>query len=686
MRGNTLRAMILGIAAGAAALTAAAATISSPYRPAASPADAARLAAPGQEAVDLDRTGLAALRAATGDVRIEGFPVAPGALGTLVLKRFEVATAGARVTVVGPDGEKSLPFPSLAHYSGKIEGAAESTVYLSAQADSLVAYLRLQDGTLAYVGPSDAKSDFVVRTADSPANEVPLSQPWACGADELPAALTAMAEPSYPFPAEAPMASMKQAAVRVDTDWELLTKFPVPNSNPVVYDPAAVAAWVATLYGAINVVYERDLALHLSLAEVVVRNSGAAGDPYAAGDTRTQLDEVGDWWHANRPMASYPRAMVHFLSGKSVSGGIAWLSVLCSGDFSSGGGHYGGAYGVTQVYGTYPLQLWDQFATSHEMGHNSGSHHTHCYSPPIDHCYNGETGCYSGVKENPGAGNGTIMSYCHLLGWSYVSLVFHPRCITEQMTPEINSASCLTAASTFLDVPPSHIFFDYVETLAANGVTGGCAPGYYCPNAPVTRAQMAVFLLKSKYGSAHVPPAATGTVFGDVPASAFGAAWIEELASLGVTSGCGGGMYCPNGTVTRKQMSTFLLKTKFGSAHMPPAASGVFADVPDGGFLRALDRGALRRRDHGRLPDEPAPLLPERRQHPRADGGVPGQDVRSAVAEITGGQVSFFRIPGFTVQTMLQSGVGGCAVILVKTFGLTWWRRSAGSENRKIET
>jgi hypothetical protein len=93
---------------------------------------------------------------------------------------------------------------------------------------------------------------------------------------------------------------------------------------------------------------------------------------------------------------------------------------------------------------------------------------------------------------------------------------------------------------------------------------------------------MAVFLLKSKYGAAHVPAPATGTVFGDVPANAFAAAWIEELASLGITSGCGGGNYCPNQTVTRRQMSTFLLKTKFGAAHQPPPAAGVFADVPMG--------------------------------------------------------------------------------------------------------
>ena len=570
MRGRTLRAALLGIATATAAMTAVAATVSSPYRPTASPEAAARLAAPGQEAVDLDRAALSALRAAKDDVRIEGFPIAPGALGTLVIQRFELATADARVTVSGPDGETSRPFPSIAHFSGKIEGAPDSSVYLSAQPDALVAYLKLQDASLVYAGPAESKADYVVRTADSPANEAPLAAPWSCGTEELPAALTALAEPSFPAPQE-PLAGLKQAAVRVETDYELFAKHGSVD---------ALANWVSTLYGAINVVYERDLDLHLALAEIHVWSTGAGSDPYASTNTRTQLDEVGDWWHANRPTGSYPRAMVHFLSGKAVSGGIAWLSVLCSGDFNSGGGHWGGAYGVTQVYGTYPLQTWDQVATSHEMGHNAGSHHTHCYSPPIDHCYNQEAGCYSGPQENPGAGNGTIMSYCHLYGWSYVSFLFHQRCIDEQMLPEINSASCLTQASTFLDVPPSHPFFDYVETLAANGVTGGCGGAYYCPDSGATRAQMAVFLLKAKYGSAHVPPAATGAVFGDVPANAFAAAWIEELASLGVTSGCGGGNYCPNSAVTRKQMSVFLLKTKFGSSHVPPSATGVFADVP----------------------------------------------------------------------------------------------------------
>ena len=44
------------------------------------------------------------------------------------------------------------------------------------------------------------------------------------------------------------------------------------------------------------------------------------------------------------------------------------------------------------------------------------------------------------------------------------------------------------------DVPTTHPFFRFVEALAAAGITGGCAPGSYCPNSPVTRGEMAVFL------------------------------------------------------------------------------------------------------------------------------------------------------------------------------------------------
>ena len=134
--------------------------------------------------------------------------------------------------------------------------------------------------------------------------------------------------------------------------------------------------------------------------------------------------------------------------------------------------------------------------------------------------------------------------------------------------------------SRFTDVVG--IFEPSIAKLAANQVTAGCGNGStYCPDAGATRAQMAVFLLRSKKGICYTPPPATGTVFSDVPSNSFAAAWIEALAAHGVTTGCGGGLYCPNATVTRAQMAVFLLKMLEGSAYAPPPCiTATFSDVP----------------------------------------------------------------------------------------------------------
>jgi len=53
-----------------------------------------------------------------------------------------------------------------------------------------------------------------------------------------------------------------------------------------------------------------------------------------------------------------------------------------------------------------------------------------------------------------------------------------------------------TATATFNDVPTTHQFFQFIEALHAAGITGGCkaSPPLYCPDAPLTRGEMAVFL------------------------------------------------------------------------------------------------------------------------------------------------------------------------------------------------
>jgi uncharacterized repeat protein (TIGR03803 family) len=130
----------------------------------------------------------------------------------------------------------------------------------------------------------------------------------------------------------------------------------------------------------------------------------------------------------------------------------------------------------------------------------------------------------------------------------------------------------------FLDVPGNDTFHDYVEAIVRAGITAGCGGGNYCRNNSVTRAQMAVFILKAKHGQFYLPPDCT-QVFDDVPCPSTFADWIEQLAVEGITGGCGGDNYCPNNPVTRAQMSAFLLKGLFGSTHVPPACTQVFNDV-----------------------------------------------------------------------------------------------------------
>jgi S-layer family protein len=130
----------------------------------------------------------------------------------------------------------------------------------------------------------------------------------------------------------------------------------------------------------------------------------------------------------------------------------------------------------------------------------------------------------------------------------------------------------------FLDVPPADPFHAFVISVARAGITAGCGGGNYCRNSPVTRAQMAVFLLKAEHGSSYSPPACQ-SLFSDVPCPSTFANWIEQLAAEGITGGCGAGIYCPNDAVTRQQMAVFLLKTEHGSAYDPPDCASVFSDV-----------------------------------------------------------------------------------------------------------
>ncbi len=133
----------------------------------------------------------------------------------------------------------------------------------------------------------------------------------------------------------------------------------------------------------------------------------------------------------------------------------------------------------------------------------------------------------------------------------------------------------------FADVPPSNPFHPFVVKLFLDSIAAGCSGTLYCPTSSVTRGQMAVFLLKSKGGAAYTPPACIAALFTDVPCSNGFAAWINEMSVRDITAGCGFGAFCPNDPVTRAQMAVFLLRTSDGATYTPPpCTTAPFSDVP----------------------------------------------------------------------------------------------------------
>ncbi len=130
----------------------------------------------------------------------------------------------------------------------------------------------------------------------------------------------------------------------------------------------------------------------------------------------------------------------------------------------------------------------------------------------------------------------------------------------------------------FLDVPGIQQFYNFVTTLVSNAITVGVGNGLYGVNDPTLRQQMAVFLLKGRHGVCYAPPPCTG-IFSDVPCPSTFANWIEALAAEGITGGCGGGNYCPQNPVRRDQMAVFLLKAEHGPSYVPPPCNGDFPDV-----------------------------------------------------------------------------------------------------------
>ncbi len=118
-------------------------------------------------------------------------------------------------------------------------------------------------------------------------------------------------------------------------------------------------------------------------------------------------------------------------------------------------------------------------------------------------------------------------------------------------------ASARNAANPFDDSTGS-VFAESIRWLSAAGITEGCGPRRFCPDATVTRGQMAAFLGRAL----KLPAPATPRLFSDTRGHIFEGA-VSRLAHAGITVGCNppaNTRFCPDGLVTRGQMAAFLVR------------------------------------------------------------------------------------------------------------------------------
>lgn len=349
---------------------------------------------------------------------------------SFALERFEVFTAGARIVVHRPQGDEVLAPPVSTVWRGTVRGEEGSLVFLSLRETGEIAGLVVGgSGGVALLGPDATGAGLATYPFDPSVGK--SSPPFHCEQDALPKAapllpaavrVGAAAASRVGAPIGAAGTAPLTAELAIETDWEFWNLFG---------DSGRAATYVGDLLGAISALYQRDLQTSLKVRYLSLWAGGPATDPWEATNLCMGLAELGNFWHDER--AGVPRDAVHFLSGKSMGGGLAWIGTLCATDvpqdLSCGSKvpTFLGAYGLTsEVSGTFdphaPAVVWDIFAVAHELGHNFGSPHTHCYRnfpsadfpEPVDLCNAvvGDAACNEGVVAVP-EGGGSIMSYCH---------------------------------------------------------------------------------------------------------------------------------------------------------------------------------------------------------------------------------------------------------------------------------
>lgn len=400
--------------------------------------------------------GLAALQPGASLV-IENFPDGFGGRASLRFERIEIYARDARVVVVDAQGEREVPRSRRVELIGAdTSGAVRASLAFDPGFVNVSGVGSSPSGAFAISAASGAGLSVAPVQSLLPPGVVPQT---VSGEDSLPSGRAQPTALAIALAGQVPAGGTRTAIVAIDTDNEFMTERFANNTT-------TAADWIADLFGAMNVMYQRDLNVTLQQGTTYLRTTT---DPYTQTGTpanQADLTEFGSYWQSH--YGNVPRSFAALLSGKSSSGnsasGIAWVNAYCQTQSQ------GGSYSVNQIFTNSQVSIsYSVLIVGHEIGHNFGAYHTHCTnsstgsaptaSNTIDKCYSGESysngSCYSGTTScptsGPGAPAGTVMSYCANIGCGPNAtnvLQFHPTQISVLSTLIAQNASSCLAATT----------------------------------------------------------------------------------------------------------------------------------------------------------------------------------------------------------------------------------------------
>lgn len=368
-------------------------------------------------------------------VKLTGIPV-DGRMQSLTLERFDVFAPNAEIKVLGDHDEvlEKLPLPSIRTYRGSIDGAPDSSVFLSIAEGRIDGIVFMDDRRF---GIGSRPRTHKQRTTEGDGIDVFIQESEVV--DEIPsdgvgffcdADRTALAR--IPTPRIVPhsliprsQGALSSASARwvvnlaVETDYELYLNSGSSSGN--------VTTFITNLVGAMSTIYVRELTAEVVVTSLTINSvvgdpfnivpgtagswngiaynctsSTAVSPPDACLGSLHALLEFGDRWH-NSPPSAVARSSAALISGKPQLAGVAWVNWLGRADFFNDTTdpepyrlHYGGAYSFNggidppgdlsvpnpdtnaPIYTLPSSNYWPLFQVSHETGHNVFSGHTHC--------------------------------------------------------------------------------------------------------------------------------------------------------------------------------------------------------------------------------------------------------------------------------------------------------------------